>query len=391
MKKNILIIFAKNTNEVYNRKSALGSYIYSLTKLLNEFGSYTFNINGTDFIKINQTYNNIKFEQNNRSSSLLKKMFPNFFKSFIKDILLFNRQKKTERKLLKLESIDIVLEFYSYGSRVGYNIAQNRNIPLILIYDAPILDEYLFFNKSKPFFYNSVQKRERQTLLRASTIVVYSNPVKNHIKKITGKTLNIGVHQNVDFSRFEFINERIYGEKINIGFLGSFLKWHRVDLLVDAFIKLKKNGKNVSLFLLGDGEEFTNIKFKTNKSEFCNDIVLPGFVDNEVLLNYKKQIDIGVMPSSNWYGAPNKIFEYGAAKIAVVAPSTPTIVDLFENNKDLILFENESFDSLYNSLLKLVENQELLNTLAENLQNKIKSKYSKENTFNFYDNLIKNS
>ena len=108
-------------------------------------------------------------------------------------------------------------------------------------------------------------------------------------------------------------------------------------------------------------------------------------------MNYKKQIDIGVMPSSNWYGAPNKIFEYGAAKIAVVAPSTPTIVDLFENNKDLILFENESFDSLYNSLLKLVENQELLNTLAENLQNKIKSKYSKENTFNFYDNLIKNS
>ena len=91
---------------------------------------------------------------------------------------------------------------------------------------------------------------------------------------------------------------------------------------------------------------------------------------------FKKRIDIGVMPSSNWYGAPNKIFEYGAAKIAVVAPSTPTIVDLFENYKDLLLFENESFDSLYNALLKLVEDKELLKSLAENLHGKIKKKYS---------------
>ena len=318
-------------------------------------------------------------------------MFPSFIKSILKDILLFNSQKKIERKLLKLKSIDIVLEFYSYGSLVGYNIARTRNIPLILIYDAPILDEYLFFNNSKPFFYKIIQKREKQTLLGTTSIVVYSNPVKNYIHKITGKTLNIGVHQNVDFSRFEFINERIYGDKINIGFLGSFLKWHRVDLLVDAFIKLKKNGKNVSLFLLGDGEEFSNIKFKINNSEFRNDIILPGFVDNEVLFDFKKRIDIGVMPSSNWYGAPNKIFEYGAAKIAVVAPSTPTIVDLFENYKDLLLFENESFDSLYNALLKLVEDKELLKSLAENLHGKIKKKYSKENTFNFYDNLLKNS
>ncbi len=391
MKKNTLVIFSKNINEVYNRKSALGSYIYSLTKLLNEFGSYTFNINGTDFTKINQTYSNIKLEQDNKPSAFFKKMFPSFIKSILKDILLFNSQKKIERKLLKLKSIDIVLEFYSYGSLVGYNIARTRNIPLILIYDAPILDEYLFFNNSKPFFYKIIQKREKQTLLGTTSIVVYSNPVKNYIHKITGKTLNIGVHQNVDFSRFEFINERIYGDKINIGFLGSFLKWHRVDLLVDAFIKLKKNGKNVSLFLLGDGEEFSNIKFKINNSEFRNDIILPGFVDNEVLFDFKKRIDIGVMPSSNWYGAPNKIFEYGAAKIAVVAPSTPTIVDLFENYKDLLLFENGSFDSLYNALLKLVEDKELLKSLAENLHGKIKKKYSKENTFNFYDNLLKNS
>ncbi len=378
MKKNTLVIFSKNINEVYNRKSALGSYIYSLTKLLNEFGSYTFNINGTDFTKINQTYSNIKLEQDNKPSAFFKKMFPSFIKSILKDILLFNSQKKIERKLLKLKSIDIVLEFYSYGSLVGYNIARTRNIPLILIYDAPILDEYLFFNNSKPFFYKIIQKREKQTLLGTTSIVVYSNPVKNYIHKITGKTLNIGVHQNVDFSRFEFINERIYGDKINIGFLGSFLKWHRVDLLVDAFIKLKKNGKNVSLFLLGDGEEFSNIKFKINNSEFRNDIILPGFVDNEVLFDFKKRIDIGVMPSSNWYGAPNKIFEYGAAKIAVVAPSTPTIVDLFENYKDLLLFENESFDSLYNALLKLVEDKELLKSLAENLHGKIKKNTPKK-------------
>jgi len=36
------------------------------------------------------------------------------------------------------------------------------------------------------------------------------------------KELPVFIHQNVDYTRFEFINEKAEGEIINIGFIGSF-------------------------------------------------------------------------------------------------------------------------------------------------------------------------
>lgn len=391
MRKNILVIFAKNTNEVFNRKSALGSYIYSLTDLLFKFGDYHFSINGNDFKQIHQSYISTSNSINGKGKNFFKNILSGYLKKILKDFLLYKRQNALEKSIQKSGSFDLIIEFYSYGSIVGYNLSKKLNVPLLLIYDAPIIDEYVFFNYTKPFFQRIIKNRERKTLSQASSIVVYSNPVKNYIYKISSLSSNIHLHQNVDFSRFEFINERKIKDKINIGFLGSFLKWHRVDILLEAFLRLKKIGRNVSLFLLGDGEEYAAIKSKVIACEYSDDIVLPGFVDNEVLLNYKEQIDIGVMPSSNWYGAPNKIFEYGASKMAVVAPKTPTIFDLFEDEKELLLFKNESVDDLFYSLLRLIHDKELRISLAENLQNKITEKYSKENTFMFYNDLIQNS
>ena len=387
MKKNIQIIYIKGTNEIFNRQSALGSYIHCLATILVD-GGYNVRLNDIDFNTVSRKASVSYFRG---GSSIVKKIIPDFIKKIIKDLLLFQNIRKIKDRIKKKFNSDVILEFYCYGSNVGEYLSKLKKIPLIIIYDSPIIEEYIFFNNIKPYFFNLIRTRELKTLLKASPNIVYSEPVRKYVENIAKTKLNISIHQNVDFSRFEFIEEKEINDKLNIGFLGSFLKWHRVDLLIDVFIKLRSKCKNIHLILLGDGEEFSNLRVKVHNCEYSKDITMPGYVDKEDLLNYKMKIDIGVSPSSNWYNAPNKIFEYGAAKMAVVAPSTPTIADLFENEKDLILFDNESFDGLYNSLLRLIENKELLKSLAENLQNKIKSKYSKENTFEFYNNLIINS
>jgi glycosyltransferase involved in cell wall biosynthesis len=123
-------------------------------------------------------------------------------------------------------------------------------------------------------------------------------------------------------------------------------------------------------------------------SEYASDIFIPGFMDGEELLNFKQKINIGVMPGSNWYGAPNKIFEYGAAKMAVVAPDTPTISELFQNSEDLLLFKHDDEDSLYKTLLVYINNSSLRNKHAVALQNKIRNNYSENITFTFYYKLL---
>ncbi len=385
MTKKIRIIYSKNPDEVFNRKAALGSYIYVLSGLLQEYG-YSVSINEHAYSSIKQyTSSGPGLTENH---SVFKKIVPGFFKRIAKDILLFRRQDLLTQKLIGFQD-DLIIEFYSYGSTVGYELAVKNNVPLIVIYDAPVIDEYKFFNGAAPFFKKKVNRNEKRTLLKAASTVVYSNAVKNYVWKKIGRQTPISLHQNIDFTRFDFIDQAHTGLPVNIGFIGSFLKWHRVDLLLNVFTRLKNEHYNIKLYLLGMGEEFSSIKQECANNKYKNDIVLPGFVDGEQLLNFKKNIHIGVMPGSNWYGAPNKIFEYGAAHMAVIAPDTPTIADLFVNKKEVYLFKNNSENALFDGLKELVSNAEFTTLLAENLYQKIRANYSKTNTFDFYNRLIK--
>jgi glycosyltransferase involved in cell wall biosynthesis len=267
-------------------------------------------------------------------------------------------------------------------------VSKRKNIPLIVVYDAPVLEEYSFFHGKKQFYKNLVSAREEATLNQASVIVVYSLPVKEFIRKKISADKNIVIHQNIDFTRFDFFDKSLKAGTINIGFIGSFLRWHRVDLLINAFNRLRESDVDVKLYLVGDGMEFKAIEGIVKASPFSNDIILTGFLDGDALKEIKKKLHIGVMPGSNWYGAPNKIFEYGAAQIAVVAPDTPTIKDLFADKDNIMLFSQDSESDLFQKLKTLTDDPVLLSRIAGNLKEKVKNDYSREKTLSFYKRIM---
>ncbi len=387
MPKKILLVYAKSSLELLDRKSALGSYIFCLCELLQKDNTQLF-VNGIAFNQLKKQPSVVK-SQAQSGSKIYRKYIPKFLKEAIKDMLIFKNLTQLYKQIILSEKYDCVLEFYNYASNLGSKIANQQNIPLIVVYDAPVLEEYVFFHGPKYFFRNKIMKRELETLKRANSIVAYSDAVKNYLNKIVGKELNIFIHQNVDFTRFEYVENKTMVDTINIGFIGSFLKWHRVDILVNAFTKLKEEGLNVKLFLLGNGMEHEIIKRQVKENKYSADIEMPGFIDGNQLFEYKKKLHIGVMPGSNWYGAPNKIFEYGAAKMAVVAPDTPTIKSLFNHDEELLLFKQDNENDLLDKLLVYINNIELLNKHAQALQLKIKNKYSESITFDFYDQLLR--
>ncbi|MBA3705231.1 MAG: glycosyltransferase family 4 protein [Bacteroidetes bacterium] len=388
MPKQILLVYAKSSVELLNRQSALGSYIFCLCEILQKNG-INFFVNGIPFDELKQqiTSKNKNIQPNNK----FKKYIPKILKEVARDIILFKNIKKLSKNIFTKRKYDCVLEFYNYASDVGLKVSNQQNIPLIVVYDAPVLEEYIFFHGYKYFFKNKILRRELKTLLYATHIVAYSNAVKNYINQLASKKLPISLHQNVDFTRFDFLEKKFDQKSIKIGFIGSFLKWHRIDLLLQAFYKLREQNNAVELFLIGNGMEYDSIKESVRQSPFKQFITMFGFLDGEKLLDIKKQLHIGVMPGSNWYGAPNKIFEYGAAKMAVVAPSTPTITDLFEDKKDLLFFKQDDLNDLYQKLKTICDDVILSEQLATVLQQKIKHTYSEQNTYEFYSHLIINS
>lgn len=384
----IHLLYAKGNEELLNRQSALGSYINCLCSILEEV-NITVCVNGVlfkDFSKLKVQSANVNPIGKGRFGFV-----PSFIKNALKDYRKLKQVGILKSKIIQSNFIpDLYLEFYNYGSDLGYTLSKKNRKPLVVIYDAPVMEEFEFFNGRNVFFRNSILKREKISLKHASRIVVYSSAVKKFLIQKFNIAENVfAIHQNVDFTRFEFQNPKTNFEIPVIGFIGSFLKWHRVDLLIDAFEFIRKKGISAKLVLAGSGAEWNNINQRCLQSDFKSDIEVKGFLDGRALTDVKARMNIGIMPGSNWYGAPNKIFEYGAAGLAVIAPDTPTIQSLFENKSEVVLFRWDDSVDLCNRLEEVLTNKILYANISKNLHHKIKASYSVENTRSFYSMLFK--
>ena len=166
------------------------------------------------------------------------------------------------------------------------------------------------------------------------------------------------------------------------------MTWHRVMELVHTYEKIRYRGFEAKLLLIGAGKEFDAVTQRVNNSAFSKDIEMTGFIDGSELNSFKSKIDIGVMPGSNWYGIPTKVFEYGAFGIASVAPATPTIKDIFVDKKEILLFDLENEDSMEETLVKLLSDEEFRIEIAKNLKQRIVSEYSISNARLCYMNMF---
>ncbi|MCH2232361.1 MAG: glycosyltransferase family 4 protein [Crocinitomicaceae bacterium] len=386
---NLLIIYARNNSELLNRKSAIGSYIHCLAKLLeSDFDNVFLNgmkIKDQKVIEPGSTQINSNFIKKK-----LSQLIPKSSKLRRSENFLIEQHKLILDEVVNLkEPFNHILEFYTIGSNVGLKLKSILNSRLSVVYDGPSIEEYVFFNGRKPINYKTFLENERMTLQAASRINCYSGPVKSHIvEEFDVSAEKITVHQNIDFTRFESDEPSKINDTVNICFIGSFLHWHRVDLLIHAFDKLlNENSVNADLYLIGDGILKSKMEKEAKTLNTSNRIHFTGYLDGKELYNLKKQMHIGIMPGSNWYGAPNKIFEYGGMGMACMAPSTPTIDYIF-NDQEIVFFELDNFESFFKELKTLVTSEEKINSMSKGLKSKIESDYGPEQTRNYYRRML---
>lgn len=92
---------------------------------------------------------------------------------------------------------------------------------------------------------------------------------------------------------------------------------------------------------------------------------------------YLKNFDIFVLPSIK-EGLPYAILEAGLAGLPVVASNVGGIPEIIENEKDGLLVPPENSEKLSEAIKKLIDNKPLRETLAKNLNEKIKKEFSLE-------------
>jgi glycosyltransferase involved in cell wall biosynthesis len=152
----------------------------------------------------------------------------------------------------------------------------------------------------------------------------------------------------------------------NIGFVGGFYPWHGVDILVEAFRRIAKAIPSARLVLVGDGPMRDSIAASVQVSGLADRVFLTGHVAHERLPGYINAFHVGVMPDSNDYGSPMKIFEYMALGKPVVVPDYGPLRDVVTDGREGRIFQARNVDQLTQCLEALMLDDDVHARMSEN-------------------------
>lgn len=159
------------------------------------------------------------------------------------------------------------------------------------------------------------------------------------------------------------------------GFIGCFAFWHGVHHFMEKIAPKLKSHPNLVLLLIGDGETLPEVRNIVNKYGLSDQVLLTGNVPHGEIINYVRAMDFSVLPSSNEYGSPMKMFELMGAGVPLVAADYPPVVEILENGKDGWLFPQGDFDACIDLLLDIHQNPKKIVAAANLAEKKIHSQH----------------
>ena len=268
--------------------------------------------------------------------------------------------------------VDMVFERYAIFSVVGLVFARLRGCPLVL--EVNYTSKSPLVRRRSRWLKPLAAGLDRLLFRRAEGLVAVSTTLRDELVREYGVEPSrvIVLPNAADPGRFAPTGPatvRMHGWDISrhrvIGFVGGFYPWHGLPLLIAAFQRIAERFNDVMLVLVGDGPERVKIQRLIDEKELSRRVLLPGRVDHAELPDVIRAFHVGVMPDSNDYGSPMKIFEYMAAAKPVVVPDRAPLLDVVTDGVEGRVFRAGDACSLATALVGILENPECHRTMGE--------------------------
>lgn len=327
------------------------------------------------------------------------------FLDFPKELPIFLYSEtfsKAAFPILKNHPPRFIYERYSCGSTSGLELAKQFQVPFILEYNGS--EVWVGKHWGKPFRYEEMfLKIEALNLQAAQLIVVVSAPLKEQLVERGIDPHKILVNPNgVDPKKY---SPEIDGspkrealkvkDKIVIGFIGTFGKWHGAEVLTECFGKLlDEYREKIHLLMIGDGIMMSEVTQKIHDYQMESCVTLTGMIPQSEAPEYLAACDILASPhvpnsdGSKFFGSPTKLFEYMAMGKGIVASDLDQIGEVLEHKKTAYLVKPGDQEALVQGLKVLIEDPELRQTLGINAREEVVKNYTwKQHTHKILEKL----
>ena len=227
----------------------------------------------------------------------------------------------------------------------------------------------------------------KQSLKSAKHIASTSHAMAEQVKLILDdESLVIAITPfGVDMQRFGCTQQPFRSDSITIGIVKRLEHKYGIDLLINAFADTKQHflktnsdiGAKLKLMIVGDGSLESELIELTKDLKISEQVEFVGAVDNSQVPDYINKMDVFVVPS--------RIESFGVAAIEALACERPCIVantgglpEVVNDKRTGIVAEYESIQSLVESVIEVVENQQFAIEMGINGRKDVITKYSQQ-------------
>ena len=270
----------------------------------------------------------------------------------------------------RLKGASFIYERYSLFTFAGVLAGRIFRVPVVLEVNSPLALEHHAHREVTSLRFASWI--ERRICNAATVVVVVSTPLRRILtqngvddKKIIVLPNGINPEQlGKTAAALNGVALPALGDKVVIGFVGWFRRWHGLETLVEAFHSAGLHNQAV-LMLVGDGPARPELEALVAKLGIGDSVVFTGAVPHAAVGSFIRRFDIAMQPAANEYCCPMKIIEYMGVGKAILAPRQENIQELLTENTEAAFFEPENRDSMARSLLQLAGDAATRKSLGE--------------------------
>jgi glycosyltransferase involved in cell wall biosynthesis len=165
-------------------------------------------------------------------------------------------------------------------------------------------------------------------------------------------------------------------ETVVIGYSGSFIVWHRPQRLIEAWQRLRAAGHPVALLLIGRHDEAVARRLAELPAHERRWVVWTGHLPHDAIPQHLAAMDIAVLPHTQPYCSPLKLFEYMAMGKAVVAPDTAGVREVLTAEREGLLFDPDDDSTFFAALERLVRDAPLRHRLGDAARARVEREFT---------------
>ena len=317
-------------------------------------------------------------------------------KSSVKSI--YNQIKHSIKKwklvnqIVKKYEIDLIQSRINIlNSLIGLFSARKNKIPFLYHMHFP---KEIFKIRGNNRFLESKLKSGlgppllKYILKKASLILTLNDNLKEYLSeqgysksKIYSFTMGINPSKFFPQPRNESLRKELnLSSCFTFIYVGIMSEVRKLEIVIRAFVEVKKVNSNVKLLMIGDGESRGRLEDLTKSLELEEEIIFTGKIPYSDIPQYMCIADVGLtpIPPSDIFriSYPTKNLEYMAVGIPVIGNREIFITDSdITNSKGGVLVDYTE-KSFSDAMISLMNNKELVRKIGENGRKWVKNNRS---------------